>query len=102
VSTPPALKVAAGWLLGLVLLGAGFLTAVTLLNNRMYGPEHQVGLYLDALRDGDGGRALGLLDATVPEGANPALLDGEALRGAVAPLQDLEVGPARDAGADRV
>ncbi|KNC18481.1 hypothetical protein AC792_12555 [Arthrobacter sp. RIT-PI-e] len=96
------MKVAAGWLLGLVLLGAGSLTAVTLLNNRMYGPEHQVGLYLDALRDGDGGRALGLLDASVPEGANPALLDGDALRGAVAPLQDLEVGPARDAGADRV
>ena len=102
MSTTPALKVAAGWLLGLLLVGAGFLTAVTALNNRLYSPEHQVGLYLDALRDGDGGRALGLLAATVPDGANPALLDGEALRSAVSPLGGLEVGEARESGDNRV
>ena len=102
MSTTSALKVAAVWLLALVLLGAGFVTAVTVLNGRLYSPEHQVGLYLDALRDGDGAKALGLLNATVPEGANPALLDGEALRSAAAPLEDVQVGEARDTGNDHV
>ncbi len=102
MSTTPALKVAAVWLLALLLLGAGFVTAVTVLNGRLYSPEHQVGLYLDALRDGDGGKALGLLNATVPENANPALLDGDALRSAADPLEDVQVEEARDTADDRV
>lgn len=98
----PVVKVLTAWLLGLALVGAGFLTAVAQVNARLYNPEHQVGLYLDALRDGDGGRALGLLRASVPEGSDPALLDGEALRRAVGPLAEVDVAQAREVGDDRV
>lgn len=96
------MKVLAAWLLGLMLVGTGFLATVSLLNARLYSPEHQVGLYLDALREGEGGKALGLLNASVPEGANPALLDGEALRRAGAAMEGVAVGEARETGADRV
>ncbi|MHA7284030.1 hypothetical protein [Arthrobacter sp. TMS2-4] len=98
----PVQKVLAAWLLGLLLVGAAFVATVSFLNGRLYSPEHQVDLYLDALRDGDGGEALGLLNASVPEGSNPVLLDGDALRTASAPVEDAEVGDARDAGGDRV
>ncbi|MFJ6000770.1 hypothetical protein [Arthrobacter sp. NPDC092385] len=100
--TTPVVKVLAAWLLGLMLVGAAFIATVSVLNARLYSPEHQVGLYLDALHDGDGGKALGLLNASVPEGANPTLLDGDALRRASASLEDVDVGDAREAGADRV
>src|SRR5215217_7590201 len=83
-------------------VGAGFVATVVLLNGRLYGPEHQVGLYLEALQQGDGGKALGLLNASVPEGSNPTLLDGEALRRASASLGDVEVGDARTTDGDRV
>lgn len=96
------MKVLAAWLLGLMLVGAAFIATVAVMNSTLYGPEHQVDLYLAALRDGDGGSALGLLNASVPEGADPTLLDGEALRRAGAILEDAEVGEARDAGTDRV
>jgi hypothetical protein len=95
VHITPVVKVLAAWLLGLVLIGAGFVATVVVLNGRLFSPEHQVGLYLEALRAGDGGRALGLLNASVPEGSNPTLLDGDALRRASAPLGDVEVGDAR-------
>ncbi|MHA7279621.1 hypothetical protein ACX80H_07695 [Arthrobacter sp. MDT2-2] len=98
----PVVKVLAAWLLGLMLVGAGFVATVVLLNGRLYSPEHQVGLYLEALRQGDGGKALGLLNASVPEGSNPTLLDGEALRRASASLGDVEVGDARTTDGDRV
>lgn len=100
--TTPVVKVLVAWLLGLMLISVGFIATVSVLNARLYGPEHQVGLYLDALREGDGGKALGLLNAVVPEGANPTLLDGDALRRASASLSDVDVGDARAAGADRV
>ncbi|MHA7240288.1 hypothetical protein [Arthrobacter sp. TMS1-12-1] len=98
----PVVKVLAAWLIGLLLVGVAFFATVAFLNGRLYSPEHQVDLYLDALHDGDGGKALGLLNASVPEGANPALLDGEPLRRASAPVEDVEIGEAREAGADRV
>lgn len=85
-----------------MLVGAAFIATVSVLNTKLYGPEHQVTLYLDALRDGDGGTALGLLNASVPEGSNPALLDGDALRTATAGLEDVAVGEARGTGSDRV
>ncbi|MEG9249461.1 hypothetical protein V6S67_15340 [Arthrobacter sp. Soc17.1.1.1] len=100
--TTPVVKALAGWLLALMLVGTGFLATVSLLNGQLYGPEHQVRLYLEALRDGDGSRALGLLNASVPEGSNPALLDGGGLERAGAALEDVTVGDAREAGADRV
>ncbi|MBG6224353.1 hypothetical protein IWX63_000912 [Arthrobacter sp. CAN_A2] len=100
--TTPVMKVLATWLLGLMLVGAAFVATVSFMNARLYSPEHQVDLYLQALRDGDGGEALGLLNASVPEGSNPALLDGDALRRSSADVEDLEVGEARESGADRV
>lgn len=98
----PEVKVLAAWLLGLMVVGAGFIATVTVLNGRLYSPEHQVGLYLDALREGDGGKALGLLNASVPDGTDPSLLDGEALRRASSSLEDVEVGEARETDEDRV
>ena len=101
VQTIPAVKVLAAWLLGLVLVGAAFIGTVTALNASTYGPEHQVGLYLDALWEGDGGAALGLLNASVPPGADPTLLDGDALRRSMAEIQEVEVGDARETDPDR-
>ena len=69
-------------------------------NAKIYGPEHQVTSYLDALREGDGERALGLLAAKVPD-ANAVLLDDDALRASTADLEVLEVGEPRKAGDDR-
>ncbi len=100
--TTPVLRVLAAWLLTLMLVGAGFIAAVSVLNGRLYSPEHQVGLYLEALQEGDGGRALGLLNAAVPDGANPTLLDGEALRRASASLDGITVGEARGTADDQV
>ncbi len=98
----PVVKVLAAWLLGLMLVGGAFVATVSVMNGRLYSPEHQVGLYLDALRDGDGGKALGLLNASVPEGSNPTLLDGDALRRASEPLENVDIGEARGTGRDRV
>ncbi|MHA7189211.1 hypothetical protein ACX80N_02815 [Arthrobacter sp. MDT2-16] len=100
--TTPVVKVIAAWLLCVLVVVAAFLATVSFLNGRLYGPEHQVGLYLDALREGDGGKALGLLHASVPEGSDPTLLDGDALRRASAPLEDATVGEARRTAPDRV
>ena len=58
---------------------AAAITTVTLVNTHVYGPHQQVESYLEALRQGEGERALGLLNATVPD-ANAALLDGPALQ----------------------
>ncbi|WP_258058719.1 hypothetical protein [Arthrobacter sp. B1805] len=102
MQTTSVVKVLAAWLLGLMLVVAGFIATVSVLNGQLYSPEHQVRLYLDALRDGDGEKALGLLNASVPDGANPTLLDGEALSRGSDPIEDLEVGEARGAGGDRV
>lgn len=80
--------------------GAGVVTAF-LVNTTVYGPDHEVRAYFRALSDGDGGRALGLLNASVPE-ANPALLDGDALAASVDGLQVLDIGPEEAAGGNRV
>lgn len=98
----PVVKVLAAWLLGIVLVGAAFVATVSVMNGRLYSPEHQVGLYLDALRDGDGGKALGLLNASVPDGSNPTLLYGDALRTASEQLEDVDIGKASGTGGDRV
>lgn len=70
----------------LVIAGA----VITTVNARGYGPEHAVRAYLDALHDGDGSRALGLLGATVPAG-NPALLTGDPLKKSVEHLDDVDL-----------
>lgn len=97
----PLVKVVAAWLLGLmVTIGAAVLT-ILLVNTKVYGPEQQVRNYLEALRDGEGEKALGLLNATVPP-ANAAMLDGPALRASVDSLDNVSVGEPRSAGDRRV
>ncbi|TYD00336.1 hypothetical protein FQ377_02450 [Arthrobacter echini] len=102
MQTTPVVKVTAAWLLCLLLLIAAFVAVVSSLNARLYSPEHRVDLYLGALQQGEGGRALGLLNATVPDGSDASLLDGDALRAATAPLEDTTIQDARDTGPDTV
>jgi hypothetical protein len=84
-------RMAAGWLLGLMLAVAGAVVAVNLVNSTVAGPQQPVREYLDALHKGDGGKALGLLRATVPP-ANAAMLDGTALQTAASRLANVKIG----------
>ena len=84
-------RIAAGWLLGLMLAVAGAVVAVNLVNNTVASPQQPVREYLDALQSGDGGKALGLLRATVPP-SNAAMLDGTALQTAASRLANIEIG----------
>ncbi|MFP5315175.1 MAG: hypothetical protein ACLGHS_07335 [Actinomycetes bacterium] len=95
------IRVLAAWLGGLMLAVAAAITTVTLVNTHVYGPHQQVESYLEALRQGEGERALGLLNATVPD-ANAALLDGPALQRATRGVENVEVGTPRPAGDNRV
>lgn len=84
-----------------MVIAAAILT-IFLVNTNVYGPQQQVKEYLQALRDGDGGKALGLLQATVPEGANPALLDGEGLKSAMEGVEDVNIGEAKSTDEEHV
>ncbi|MEV7575356.1 hypothetical protein AB0P28_19925 [Pseudarthrobacter sp. NPDC089323] len=94
-------RIAAGWLLGLMLAVAGAVVAVNLVNNTVASPQQPVREYLDALQDGDGGRALGLLRATVPP-SNAAMLDGTGLQTAASRLTNVEIGDPQDRPGDQV
>lgn len=80
---------------------AAAVVVIFFVNDKIYGPEHQVSSYLTALKEGDGERALGLLAAKVPA-ANAALLDGDGLRASAAGLEVLEIAEPRDTGGNRV
>ncbi|MFY9633370.1 MAG: hypothetical protein WAL27_01475 [Cellulosimicrobium cellulans] len=84
-------RIAAGWLLGLMLAVAAAIVAVNVVNNTVASPQQPVREYLDALRAGDGGKALGLLRATVPPG-NAAMLDGTGLQTAASRLANITIG----------
>jgi hypothetical protein len=86
---------AAGWLLGLMLAVAGAIVAVNLVNGTVASPQQPVREYLDALHKGDGGKALGLLRATVPP-ANAAMLDGTALQTAASRFANVKLGDAEE------
>lgn len=77
------------------------IATVTLVNTHLFAPHQQVESYLEALRQGEGERALGLLNATVPD-ANAALLDGPALQRATQGVENVEVGSPRPSGENRV
>jgi hypothetical protein len=94
-------KIAAMWLLGLMLAVAGAIVAINLVNNSIAGPQQPVREYLSALQKGDGEKALGLLRASVPQ-SNPAMLDGSALQTAAAGISDVKIGNAEERGANRV
>ncbi|MCC3265755.1 hypothetical protein [Arthrobacter gengyunqii] len=99
--TTSVIKAVATWLLALMLTIAAAVVVIYFVNAKVYGPGHQVSSYFQALREGDGERALGLLAAKVPE-ANAALLDGPALKASAADLEVLEIREPRPAGDDRV
>ncbi|NKX52154.1 hypothetical protein HER39_16580, partial [Arthrobacter deserti] len=60
------LRTVALWLLFLMLTIAAGALAIVLVNAKVYGPQQQVRDYFQALQDGDGPKALGLLRASVP------------------------------------
>jgi hypothetical protein len=88
-------RIAAGWLLGLMLAVAGAIVAINLVNNTVASPQQPVREYLDALQSGDGGKALGLLRATVPP-SNAAMLDGTALQTAASRFTNVSIGEAEE------
>ncbi|MET3811332.1 hypothetical protein [Arthrobacter sp. UYEF3] len=94
-------RIAALWLLGLMLAVAGAVVAVNLVNNSIASPQQPVREYLDALQKGDGAKALGLLRATVPQ-SNPAMLDGDALKTAASKFSGVNVGAPEDRGGKQV
>ncbi|WP_434615850.1 hypothetical protein [Arthrobacter sp. A5] len=95
------MRIAAGWLLGLMLAVAAAIITITMVNASFFGPQQPVRDYLQALRDGDGAKALGLLKATVPAG-NPAVLDGSGLKSAAAAIEDLQIGDPQEQADGRV
>ena len=94
-------RIAAGWLLVLMLAVAGAIVAVNLVNHSIASPQQPVREYLAALQKGEGGKALGLLRASVPR-SNAAMLDGAALQTASARIADVEYGEAEDRGGNQV
>jgi hypothetical protein len=94
-------RMAAGWLLGLMLAVAGAVVAVNMVNSTVASPQQPVREYLDALHEGDGGKALGLLRATVPP-ANAAMLDGTALQTASSRLANVKLGDAEERSGNQV
>ncbi|GAB3256481.1 zinc ribbon domain-containing protein [Arthrobacter pigmenti] len=101
-ATSPALRSAAAWLLGLTVVIAAAILTIFLVNTNIYGPQKQVKEYLQALRDGDGGKALGLLRAGVPDGANPALLDGKGLKATMDDIEDVNIGDPKSSDEEHV
>ncbi len=90
------IRIAAAWLLLFMLGIAAASITIGVVNTQEFGPEKTVSHYLQALREGDGAKALALLHAKVP-GANAAALDGEALARSQAKLENLTVAQAEDA-----
>ncbi len=94
-------RIAAGWLMGLMLAVAGAVVAVNVINNSIASPQQPVREYLDALKKGEGEKALGLLRASVPR-SSAAMLDGTALQTAAARIGDVKVGAAAERDGNQV
>lgn len=84
-------RVAAIWAAALVLFAVAAITVISLVNHKVFGPEQLVKQLQTHLVAGEGSKALGLLQATVPKG-NALLLDGEGLRAASADIKDFTIG----------
>ncbi len=94
-------RIAAGWLLGLMLAVAAAIVAVNVVNNTVASPHQPVREYLAALESGDGGKALGLLRATVPP-TDPSMLDGTALQTAASRITNVKLGKPEPQDGNRV
>jgi hypothetical protein len=88
-------KIAARSLLALMLAIAAATAAVNLVNSSIASPQQPVREYLAALQTGQGGKALGLLHATVPR-SDAAMLDGTALQTAASRIADVKIGDAEE------
>ncbi|MGJ9403065.1 hypothetical protein [Arthrobacter sp. KK5.5] len=86
----PLVKVVAVWLAALMVVAVAAVVTVTMVNQRVFGPERLVTDYFALLQAGEGEQALGLVGAEVPPG-NALLLDGEGLKASVAPITDFRV-----------
>lgn len=89
------IKIAAAWLMIFMLGIAAAIVTITIVNTEEFGPESTVSNYLDALKDGDGAKAMGLLHAEVP-GANAAALDGAALALSQEKVSDVSIADPTD------
>lgn len=89
------IKIAATWLLVFMLALAASIVTITVVNNKNFGPEGTVASYLKALKDGDGAKALGLLQAKVPS-ANAAALNGAPLAASMTEIKDIVIGESTD------
>lgn len=79
-STPAtASRVAAGWATAIVLLLALAIGGAIVANRLLFSPQHLVVTLQQHLAAGEGAKALGLMDATVPKGDGVAL-DGDVLK----------------------
>ena len=87
-TSPALIRIAAAWLLALVLAIVGSVVAITVVKSTVAGPAQPVRSYIAALEAGDGGHALGILRAQVPPGS-PALLDGAPLQDAMSRVKDI-------------
>lgn len=94
-------RIAAVWLLVLMLAVAGGIVAINVVNNTLASPQQPVREYLAALQKGEGEKALGLLGASVPQ-SNAAMLDGTALQTATARISGIKYGDAEDRGNNQV
>lgn len=97
----PLVRAAAAWLFGLLAVIAAGIITIQLVSTNLYGPQQPIRDYLQAMRDGNGAKALGLLRANIPP-ASPALLDGEALKQAAAGIEDVKIGQPQNIGNQRV
>lgn len=86
----PLVKVVALWVASLMTVAVAGILSVAWVNQRVLGPDRLVAEYFDLLRAGEGGLALGLVGAEVPDG-NAILLDGAGLRASVAPIRDFRI-----------
>ncbi|MFI5084623.1 MAG: hypothetical protein ACHP7K_01700 [Actinomycetales bacterium] len=75
----------------MLLAVAAAVVTIQLVNTTYFSAQQPVRDYLQAMRDGNGPKALGLLRADLPA-ASPALLDGNALKGATKDLKDVTIG----------
>lgn len=95
--TDRVVKAVGAWFFLILLAFAAAAVTIALVNKYQYGPETDVKDYFDALRAGDGAKALGLLNADVPD-SNAALLDGDPLENAAEKLEDVEISTVSSSG----
>ena len=95
-------KIAAGWLLGLMLAVAGAIVAVNLVNDSIASPQQPVREYLDALQKGDGEKALGLLRASRAAKQRRHARRRRRCKTAAARITDVKIGAAQDRGGNQV